>query len=329
MAETENANTEAEATEAQPMSIFLTAGTNAVASQLTQQLVVAGHKVTAMTTTKDGANLIRANGGLPVFSEATRVGELSSMMKMVTADMVVNLAPQAALQLPFNVDFDPTLAPATEALVAAAKAVGVKYIVHTSYAFLYDGHGGLADENAALVSTDGVIVSAGKAMEAAIQGSEIPYCILRGGYTYGADSAALSALVDTVKVGRPVYGSTATGTANWVSAHDYVSALLLVIERQPADELFNIVDDAPASPAEFVGTLTRELGLNTAEDGLIGRISRLFGNPKAAELLALSAQASNAKAKEQLGWSLKFATHEAGLQDILLTWRAQMSVKAE
>ena len=96
-----------ESNEKVALSVFISAGTSLVGRAVTRACVAAGHKVTAMTTNRAGAEIIRADGGLPVYAEAHHAGEIKSMMTMAKADVAVHLAPQLANEAPFlGVDVD-------------------------------------------------------------------------------------------------------------------------------------------------------------------------------------------------------------------------------
>ena len=50
------------------LSVFITGGTNFVGRAVTRFLVAEGHAVTAMTVGTAGGNMVREDGGLPVYA---------------------------------------------------------------------------------------------------------------------------------------------------------------------------------------------------------------------------------------------------------------------
>ena len=79
-------------------------------------------------------------------------------------------------------------------LILAAAQAGTKFIVHTSYAFLYgDTHGESVDESAA-ITTDNALFRAAAEAEATVLNGAVPGCVLRAGFNYGPGSDSIRAL---------------------------------------------------------------------------------------------------------------------------------------
>ncbi len=328
MADTPENTDEAAITETPEYSVFLTDGTMPLARILIRLLIDGGHKVTAMTDTAAGAEIIRAGGGLPVFADPTRSGEIAGMLKLAKADVVVHIAPQNAnlspyARSPFSAEL---VRETTQATIDAAKAADVGYVVHTSFAMLYGNTGDApADETSALHPADDPLAQAGRDAEAIVTASGLAYAILRAGYVYGPDSPVIHAISDALSAGRPVHTGEGDNVAPWVTTVDMATALYLAIYEQPQNEIFNIVDDVPTTPKTFLDHLAAEQGL--PPQGGMASILKRFNRPQTPELLALSTRVSNAKAKDVLGWTPKFADYKAGIDDVLLNWRMALSAK--
>ena len=58
------------------MRVFVAGGTGAIGRPLVRQLLVAGHDVTAMTRSEEGAAALRAAGAIPVVWRRLRPQEL-------------------------------------------------------------------------------------------------------------------------------------------------------------------------------------------------------------------------------------------------------------
>lgn len=306
------------------LTILLTAGISATGQALTRTLTERGHKVYAVVDTAAAAQTIRELGGFPTFLDLTRAGEITSALKMSGATVIVHLDPLTGNHVPFQArDWDADrLRDSALALTEGASAIEEPpFIVYPSYAFLYAASDEPVTEDAPLRSAgESPLLKAALDAERAITGADIPYCLLRVGYIYGPHDPALNVLFETLRAGRPV--STGDGHANWVHSDDLADALVRVVEAQPAGETFNIVDDDPASPAAFMEHFVSMLGMAVPE-GFLLRLGRLFGNKSANMLLALDAQASNARARESLGWQPKYPDRETGLAQTLLIWRAE------
>jgi nucleoside-diphosphate-sugar epimerase len=146
--------------------------------------------------------------------------------------------------------------------------------VYPSFAFLYGDTGGeWVDESAPRrAPDDSPAFAAAMKAEDLILGSGIG-CVLRCGYAYGPQSDAIAALVDYLRAGRPVLTGSATAFSNWVHVDDLAQALLLAAGKPMAGEIFNVVDDAPATPADFVRQLAANTGL-AASSGLRSLLMR-------------------------------------------------------
>src|SRR5689334_2208972 len=123
-------------TQNSPLSVFVTGATGALGREVTRQLKAAGHRVTGATRGYENAALVRADGGIPAYPDVMRAGELRSIMFSSKAEVVVNCTPQDANHLPqVRTEWNARLMDeGVGALLDAAQAAGVKYIVHTSYA---------------------------------------------------------------------------------------------------------------------------------------------------------------------------------------------------
>jgi nucleoside-diphosphate-sugar epimerase len=312
------------------LRVFITDGTSGLGRAITRQLVSQGHQVAGVVSTLAEANQLRAEGGLPAYNDLFRASEIASTLKMLKTDVVVNNAPQAINSLPLP---EPDWAYATRllaegapALAAAAAEAGVRLLVHLSYTFLYgDTHGQWADESYALQTEDGLFAAAAAA-EKAVLGGAAPGCVLRAGFTYGPNSAAVHALRRAlISRGAVTVGS---GEAGWVHNRDLAQAVGLVIDRQPAGEIFNIADEHPLSPAEFVNRFADRMGVAKPSNlKLPFGLGQYVQHPSLRALLAVSVRASAAKAREQLGWQPQFASVDAGIDQTLLAWRAAEAVQ--
>jgi nucleoside-diphosphate-sugar epimerase len=309
-------------------SVFITDGAGVLGQAVTRLLTAAGHKVTGMTSGKEGALLIREAGGLPVYVDSSRVGEIRATLAMAKADTVLHLAPQAFNLPPFRTAKygAQTLQESTAALLDAAQAADVKYVVYAGSAFVYGDTGGQqVDESAPLTSHDDEFVRAAIKAEKMVTESFIPACVLRAGYVYGPGLPEMAALADTLRSGRPVFAGE--NTANWIHSDDLARALLLAVEKQPENAVCNVVDDRPASPQDFVRYLASALGIQEPVN-LPGVLARALLSKTALTLMNFSTSTSNAAARERLGWEPRYSTHREGIEQMLLTWRAEMVVES-
>ncbi len=316
-----------EITETAPLNVFVTGATNALGRELVRRLSAAGHHVVGATNGYENAALVRADGGIPAYPDLMRAGELHSVMQGSKTDVVINAAPQQANHLPQQpAHWDADLLDAgTTALVEASAAAGVKFLIHTSYAFA-DAHVDEHDEHAAGLAK---LIAATRAGEQHVldHAPAVPGCVLRFGFLYGAESSELIAMRDTLTMRRPVDSGPTDSHALWVYVPDAARAVIAALTVQPSGAQLSIVDDHPLSPAAFLSYFAQSQGLAVPEPA--PRFA-FWAQPKPeqAALMQLSPHADNAEAKAVLNWSPRFPGSEQGIEDMLLTWRAA-SVNAE
>ncbi len=303
------------------LSVFITGATTAVGREVTRQLKAAGQRVTGATSGSENAALVRADGGIPAYPDLLRAGELRSVMVASKADVVINLAPQTANHIPqARSRWDLKLVnEGVAALEEAAQAAGVKFVIHTSYAFV-DAHPSEDDE------TLPPLFEAVQAGEQAVLHGAVPGCVLRFGFVYGAESPELVALRDTMMLGRAVDAGPSDTHACWIYAPDAARAVVAALNTRPAGATFNVVEDHPVAPAAFLGYFAESQGISKP-----GRAPRFAAwaqpTPEQVALMSLNSHASSAEAKAKLGWQPRFPDYHAAIDDMLLSWRTSADVK--
>jgi nucleoside-diphosphate-sugar epimerase len=325
-----------ESSETTPMNVFITGATDAAGREVTRQLSARGRRVIGLTTGVDGAQRVRQDGGIAAFGDPLRAGEVQSVMTAAEASFAVHLATQAANGVPMRtIDWDAAagfITRSTAAFLQAAKEKGVTFAVYASYAFLYgDTHGEWVDETAPRLrpSKYGNHPALRAALEAEdrVLNSGVPACILRAGFVYGPHGDANLALRDALRQGKPLVVNDGHQYSNWIYAADLASAAILALERQPAGEILNVVDDLPVSPGEFVDDFAAALGVQEAARLPSGRMPAFATRRATSEmqrlLWNLSLRVKNDKAKAQLNWKPRFPTCREGIEQTLLAWRAE------
>jgi len=304
-------------------SVFIIGGMTGVGRELARALVKAGYCVSATCSTSKEAAALRADGVLPAYPDIHHAGELRSAMKGCEARLLVNLAPQASnvppqLNAPLNDELDAH----TRTIVEAAAGAGIAFYIHTSYAFL-DGQVREADPDDVLEPISDVLAAARAAETVALSGA-IPACVLRLGYLYGADIDALVKLSPALKGAWAVPAGESRARAAWLHQSDAARALALAIARQPAGQTLTVSDGHPATPAEFMTYFASAQGL-----GLGGIALPLLSHsikPTHQALMKLDMPEGTPSAVEALGWSPRYVDFRQGIDEVLLSWRAQMKL---
>lgn len=307
-------------TERKALSIVVTGATRGPGLSVVKALVEAGHRVAGSAGTHADAKQVRAMGALPVYVDELRGSELAAVVRMAKADVIVDLGRQDLNQSlrPVQWNGDELIARA-RAVVQAAKDGGAKFIVATSYAFVYGDAGGQEVTEDTRPETAGhpLLKAIVKAEKTVLNGG-VPACVLRLGYLYGPHMAQLKDVSTALRQGRPI--ASGDGIANYVYVDDAAEAIRRACEAQPAGEVFNITDGHPITSAEFLAVFAQEAGME-APSRLPKLLNMVLAGRSFSEQLNFSARVSSKKAAEKLGWKPGYTVH-AGLADTLLWWRA-------
>lgn len=311
-----------------PLNVFITGVTTALGRAVTRQLVARGHRVTGLTPNSDHAALARQDGAIPAFiTDPFRAGELKSLLRAAEAEVVLHLTPQLVNGFPRRgLDWeanDRALREGLPALQRAAVEAGVRFFVFPSYAFIYGDLGGeWADETTP--RQEAPYLAAALNAEDRVLDDALPACVLRAGTLYGPHEDGTETLIEALKRGRGVYTGDENALSAWVHVDDLAAALVLAAELMPDNEVFNVVDDTPATPAEFVGCLAKNLG-QPAPGGPPALLRPLLTDEMQQTLLAASRRVRNDKIKAALGWKPRYADYRAGIDHTLLVARSEMA----
>jgi nucleoside-diphosphate-sugar epimerase len=200
----------------------------------------------------------------------------------------------------------------TDALLAAAREAGVRRFVAQSVASFsrYAREGGpIKTEHDPLDPTPPKNFRQGAAamdyLERAV--TDFGGIALRYGAFYGA---ANDGTIEPVRKRQfPIVGDGG-GIWSWIHLDDAAAATVLALEHDgPA--IYNIVDDDPAAVREWLPVLAHSLGAKPPRRFPTWLARLLAGEP--VTVMSTEARgASNAKAKRELGWTLRFPSWRRG-----------------
>jgi len=310
--------------------VFVAGGTGVIGRRLVPQLVARGHQVTATTTSAAKLGLLERLGadcvvmnGLDAVSvgEAVAAARPDAIVHQMTALSEAH-AGKPDLRNPgrFFATTSRLRSEGTDHLLAAAQATGVLHVVAQSAAILNGTREGgwvkteedpldlgtgtlarkLAEGTKAINHLEDVVVKTGGA-------------VLRYGSLYGP-----GATDDQVKLVRkrmfPLVGG-GTGYFSWVHLDDAASATVLAMEQQ-AKGVFNIVDDEPAPVSEWLPFLAACAGAKPPRR-VPKWLARLLAGAMVAGMMTEGRGFSNAKAKRELGWELRYPSWRQGFKEEL------------
>ena len=299
------------------MRVFVAGASGAIGSRLVPRLIDRGHEVIGTHRSPGTAERVRALGAEPVALDLLDAGAVRRAVLEAEPDAIVHQA-TALADMKFTRNFDRVFAQTnrlrtagTDALLAAAREAGVRRFVAQSFASArHECVGGMVkteddpldpaplpstrESHAAMRYLDETVVDAGGT-------------VLRYGGFYGADN---DGLVEPVRKRQfPIVGEGG-GVTSWIHLDDAAAATVLALE-QDRRGIYNVVDDEPAPVREWLPVLANVLGAEPPRH-FPRWLARLFAGDAAVMLGTESRGASNAKAKRELGWTLRHASWREG-----------------
>ncbi|MGH3160684.1 MAG: NAD-dependent epimerase/dehydratase family protein [Streptosporangiaceae bacterium] len=137
--------------------------------------------------------------------------------------------------------------------------------------------------------------------------------VMRYGALYGP--GATDDQVELVRKRQFPLVGRANGYASWVHLDDAASATVLAVEQQ-ARGVFNIVDDDPAPASEWLPYLAECAGAKRPMR-VPKWLARLLAGEVAVVMMTEGRGFSNAKAKRELGWQLRYPSWRQGFKQEL------------
>ncbi len=136
-----------------------------------------------------------------------------------------------------------------------------------------------------------------------------PVHVFRLAGIYGPGRNAL----ERIKAGKASVVVKAGHISNRVHRDDIVTALLASIKRPHPMRVYNLADDTPASPHQVVNYAARLRGVKLEQTPYAAaKMSEM-----ARSFYKESRKTANKRAKEELGWTLKYPSYKQGLQALL------------
>jgi 2-alkyl-3-oxoalkanoate reductase len=310
------------------MRIFVAGAAGAVGRRLVPLLVAAGHEVVGTTHVPANAGSIRAMGAEPVIMDALDGAAVKAAMEQAAPQVVVHeltaLAGPTDLRH-FDRQFALTNRLRTEGtghLLAAARVLGVRRFVVQSFTGWTNERAGGAIKteedpidphpNPETLQT----IAALRSLESTVdRARDIGGVALRYGVLYGPGTSIAPGgdVFTTIRRRRlPVVGSGA-GIWSFLHVDDAAQATALAIGTDHLG-VFNIVDDDPAPVSAWLPYLAQviEAPKPLRIPALVAR--PMLGRHGVAVMIEMRGS-SNAKARRDLGWQLRFPSWRQGFRE--------------
>lgn len=304
------------------MRVFVAGGSGVLGRRLVPQLVEHGHQVTATTTSATKLRGLEQMGAEAVVMDGLDAVSVGEVVAAAEPDAIVNQMTAISLAHAGKPDLKHTdrffastnrlRTEGTDHLLAAAEAAGVSNVVAQSFgAFNGIREGGWVKTeedplDAYEGTTQNVVSEALRHLEDAVL--KVDGAVLRYGSFYGP--GATEDQIELVRKRKFPLVGRGTGYISWVHVDDAASATVLAVEQE-AKGVFNIVDDEPARSAEWLPYLAKVTG-GKPPMRVPKWLARLLAGEMAVIMMTEGRGFSNAKAKRDLGWQLRYPSWRQG-----------------
>jgi nucleoside-diphosphate-sugar epimerase len=302
--------------------VFVAGATGAIGRPLVRMLLDAGHEVTGMTRSEEGAQALRAAGADAVVADALDAEAVRSAMAEAAPEGVVHQLTDLPREWQMKPDRSQTLRLRTDGthnLLEGARAAGARRFVSQSIAFLYGpkapaaadedaptraGTPGLGKDVDAVLEMEHVVTT-----EESMDGLALRYGFFYGPGTWFARGTKLARQVERRRY--PIVGDGG-GIFSFIHVDDAAAATIAALE-EGAPGVYNVADDDPAPMREWLTAFADALDAKPPR-----RVPLWLAKLVAGEEARWAAEmrgASNEKAKRELGWKPRYATWRVGFRE--------------
>jgi nucleoside-diphosphate-sugar epimerase len=309
------------------MRVFVAGGTGVMGRRLVPQLVARGHQVTATTTAPAKLDLLAQIGGDGVVMDGLDAVSVGEAVAKARPDAIVHQMTAISIAHAGKPDIkhpdrwfaitNRLRTEGTDHLLAAAEAAGASHFVAQGYA----SWNGIREGGWVKTEEDPLDLMVGTAAHAGMEAMRhVEDVVLRAGgavLRYGAfyGPGAIDDQVELVRKRQYPLVGAGTGYSSWVHLDDAASATVLAVE-QKAKGVFNIVDDEPAPASEWLPYLAACAGAKRPMR-IPKWLARLLAGDQAVVMMTEGRGFSNAKAKRELGWQLRYPSWRQGFKEEL------------
>ncbi len=312
------------------MKVLVAGATGALGKQLVPRLGANGHEVVGITRSEAKLDLLRGLGARGIVADVLDPDQVARAVAEAEPEVIVHQL--TALSGAIDVrHFDRTFAvtnrlrtEATDHLLAAGRAVGVRRFVAQSFAgWPFARVGGpvkTEDDPLDPAPPDAMrqTLDAIRYLESAVTGADwLEGLVLRYGGFYGPGTSLSpdgGEQIDLIR-GRkfPVVGDGG-GVWSFIHIEDAADATVAAVTRgRPG--IYNIVDDDPAPVAQWLPAAASALGAPPPRH--VPRwLGRIVAGEAATVMMTEVRGASNDKAKRELGWRPRHTSWREGFAEV-------------
>src|ERR687893_516888 len=306
------------------MKVLLAGATGAIGKRLVPQLVEAGHEVAAMTRSKEKLDMLSTLGAEPVLCDVFDAGRLGSVVARVEPDALINQLTNLPQSLnprklgEYYAANNRLRREGTRNLLSAALSTGVRRFLVQGSAYWYAPTGGPVKTEEAPLYLDapapvGPAVETIKEVEDAVLSADgLEGVVLRYGFFYGPGTW----YAKDGDVGRQVrkrrYPMIGRGEGTYSFVHvDDAAAATVAAREGTGPGIYNVVDDEPATAAEWMPLYAEALGAKRPPR-VPAFVARLIAGDALVRWSLGLRGASNEKIKGELGWHPQYESWRRG-----------------
>jgi nucleoside-diphosphate-sugar epimerase len=313
------------------MRVFVAGAGGALGTHLVRHLVADGHEVIGLTLSTAHAELVHQLGASrSIAGDALNPSSIRAALESTHPEAVVHALTAIPKRGPWRAsDLEQTnelRIRGTKHLLDAAIAVGARRLVVESMVFIYGcgdlGADWLTEETRVgervpkvwlRPSVDALVSMETQVLEVTRMGS-IEGIVLRFGGFYGPNAG--TEIIARLLRHRwlPVLKNSDDFVIPLIHIDDAAAAVVAALHAGKPGEVYNIVDDEPASFSRIVRDLASSIGVPQPR-AVPKWFVRLVAPYAAAAWLGTKMQVSNTKAKRELQWKPHFPNYRSGIAE--------------
>ena len=297
------------------MKIFILGGTGFLGGHLLPRLLEQGHDLSVLTRSKEKASSFQSNGIKGI------VGDLlqpeSFISRITPQDAIISIAMPEIQPGRISSNYFHRLQHQTTIYFSTAIAIAEQFncplIVTLGTSFCTRGNE-IADESWSIDRFGMAMI--GEFVDPLIsvvinQGSP-PLIQMLPGEIYGPGGLFKKLMYKWMKQSKYRIIGTGKNYIPRIHVEDCAEAYVRVLGKMPIGQSFILADDEPCTMREFVDYMANYMNIPTPKS-IPGFIAKRVMGKMLYETVTMNCKVSNAKAKEYLGWNLKYPTYREGL----------------
>jgi nucleoside-diphosphate-sugar epimerase len=306
--------------------IFIAGATGVLGRGLIREFKARGHAVVGLSRGSRGEELIRSLGGE---SHSADIFDADSLARAAEgAEVLIHAAtsiPSKTKTKPQDWEMNDRLRrDGTRALCDCAMKVGARLYLQQSIVWLARPEDGSFFDETSKAQPDWVTRSALDAETIAFEAGDrsgFNVSALRCGLFYGPDAPSTRTMGELLlKRKFPIIGS-GDAMLSCLHTEDAASAFVVAAEGNKHG-LWHVVDDRNVTVKDLLTEFAAQLGAPAPRRVPVW-LARLLAGGNAVSLFTSSMRTSNARFREDFGWSPRYPDYKEGIKHVVREWKSE------